>query len=233
MRPYRFNAGAGIEARSTEDGKLAWWYPDGSARALTDAGVLFTGESDDEVTPDLGLLDTETGEVIWGSDADSWVIEGDVVYVTDQEKLRSLDLSSGEENWSVDDVVSPEGGFESNVAAVEDMVVVGGQDEAVAFASSNGKELWRASLGEARSGPYRATSNLVYLETASGSGADEDGDVRFFDTEGQTGSLPVARTHDNFSSSSFDLADTSYLIDTNTELSTTRASRSSVTIPAG
>ena len=67
MRPYRFDAGAGIEARSTEDGKLAWWYPDGSARALTDAGVLFTGESDDEVTPDLGLLDTETGEVIWGA----------------------------------------------------------------------------------------------------------------------------------------------------------------------
>ena len=62
--------------------------------------MLFTGESDDEVTPDLGLLDTETGEVIWGSNADSWVIEADVVYVTDQEKLRSLDLSSGEENWS-------------------------------------------------------------------------------------------------------------------------------------
>ena len=86
MRPYEAEAGAGIEARSTE--KATRVVVSGRKRhALTDAGVLFTrGERRRRTTRDrdLGLLDTETGEVIWGSDADSWVVEGDVVYVTDQ-----------------------------------------------------------------------------------------------------------------------------------------------------
>ena len=104
------------------------------------------------------------------------------------------------------------------VAAAKDMVVVGGQDEAVALSASDGEELWRESLADDGSGPYRATSSLVYLETATDSENYEDGEARFFDTGGEIGSLPVDVDDYGFAASSFDIADTSYLIDTNNGL---------------
>ena len=80
--------------------------------------------------------------------------------------------------------------------------------------ASDGGELWRESLDEDGSGPFRATSSLVYLETAADSEADKDGEVRFFDTEGEVGSLPVDVDDYSFSSPRSTSADTSYLFDT-------------------
>ena len=157
MGPYE--EGVGIEARSTDNGDFAWWFEDGNAAAITEAGVLFIEQSaydaeDGDYTFDVGLLDSETGEEIWRSQADSWEVQGDAVYLADGEELRKLDLSSGEENWSVNADVSLGADYPVlAVAAAKDMVVVGGEDEAVALSDSDGEELWRESLDEMAPAP--------------------------------------------------------------------------------
>ena len=118
------------------------------------------------------------------------------------------------------------------VAAAKDMVVVGGQDEAVALSASDGEELWRESLADDGSGPYRATSSLVYLETATDSENYEDGEARFFDTGGEIGSLPVDVDDYGFAASSFDIETRRTSSTPTTGCCTTRTSRSSGTFPA-
>ena len=75
------------------DGGFAWWLEDGNIAAVTEAGVSSRagdyGE-DDDYTVDVGLLDSETGEEIWRSQADSWEVQGDVVYLTDGERCAAL-----------------------------------------------------------------------------------------------------------------------------------------------
>ena len=180
--------------------------------------MLFTAESDSsedaEGPADIGLLDSETGEEIWRSQADSWQVQGDTVCLTDGDTVRRLDLSSGEEKWSITaDVDLDPDDPELTVAAAEDIVVVAGQDEAVALSASDGEELWRESLGDDGSGPFQATSTLVYLETEVDSDAEEDGEVRFFDGDGEVDSLPVDVDDYGFSSSWFEVGGESYLFD--------------------
>ena len=235
------DTGAGIEARSTADGGFAWWHEDGDIAAVTEAGVLFTGEGDAgedgedaEGPADFGLLDSETGEEIWRSQADSWQLQGDTVYLTDGDTVRRLDLSSGDEKWSItaDVDLDPDDPV-LTVAAAEDMAVVAGQDEAVALSASDGGELWHESLGDDGSGPFQATSNVVYLETDVDSEADKDGEVRFFDRDGEVASLPVDVDDYGFSSSRSTSAERRTSSTATPGSCTTRTSTSWVTTPAG
>ncbi|MGD9959425.1 PQQ-binding-like beta-propeller repeat protein [Nocardioides sp.] len=222
LGPYE--DGSGIEARSVKDGSLAWWFEDGNAVAETEAGVLYVvwSDYDEEVTDytqELGLLDGETGEEIWTDEAEAWQVHGDDLYLTDGEEVRSLDMASGEENWSIGVDVDLDVDYPVlTLAAVKDMVVVGGTDRAVALSSKDGAQLWDQSLGSDESGPYRATSHLVYLEQSTDSEEFEDGEVRFFDSQGVAGSLPVDVDDYSFGSSTFDMGGVSYLIDSNNGL---------------
>ena len=215
-----YEEGGTLEARSLEDGSHLWTKDDAWLAGITPEGILFheaNVDGDSGSSDGIGLLGTESGDVIWQDTAENWTLEDDTIYVSDASMLRSLDLASGKERWSKQTGVSLDEDSTLSVMATPDMVVVSNLYEAVALSHDGEDELWRESISrDDESSPYRASTNLVYVSRWADSESYTDGEAVFYDATGVVGRLSVDVDDYSLTPTGFTHGGAAYFLDANT-----------------
>jgi predicted lipoprotein with Yx(FWY)xxD motif len=209
--PYADDDGAygDIQAISGEDGTTLWTTPGGSMVDYQADGVIVA--SDDGK---LRRLDP-TGDVSWEVEAgDARAIGRDVIYTITGDTLAAYDVETGEETWTADTSAACES-YTCYATASRDIVLIGNSStsRATAFSTEDGSMLW-AEDGYGYDHYVGNTGNdLVYIQQTPDSTTDTDGEVVFYDTEGEVGTLPVAVEDYWFYSSEVSIYETNYLMD--------------------
>lgn len=205
LGPYE--EGTGIEARSTKDGSLEWWEADLYPVAVTSEGVL-GADSDGGIA----LLDF-AGKERWSDSSDRYQIVDDAVYLLDGTEVRKVDLGSGDEKWSVDSDLDIAVDYDSlEMAASEQIVVLAGDGSAVAFAASDGEELWTEDYYPDEYSLSGVGRELVAIEELGDSEESIAGEITFYDADGERGDIDVD-SEEYFYARAFEFGGDSYILD--------------------
>lgn len=168
--------GGGTTAFSTETGEELWDL-EGYIAGTTKAGVL-----SNDFEGGIALLEPQTGDEIWSSDADTFSVAGDAVYLVQDDELTKVELGSGEEIWTVDsDTDAGEGSL--SVAAGSNAVLITDGDDITAFSAGNGEELWSEGLGGPVSSIGHFFDDVFWVYSYSDAELTESS-VVFYDAEG-------------------------------------------------
>jgi outer membrane protein assembly factor BamB len=172
----------GASLRSTEDGDEVF-ATEGDIEVVLEDNVIV---AEDGEMSSIGL---ESGNVEWATDAgDDIAVDRDAVHVLGDGQLRRLDRD-GEEQWAVDVDLSL--GENPYITTAEDFLVVNGEDEAVAFASEDGDELWSVETGDDGGHVGTMFPDQVYIQKNDFSFEDgtEDTRVVIYDRDGRIASM--------------------------------------------
>jgi len=189
--PYADSDGvhADIQAVSGDDGTTLWTTPGGNL-ADYDKDALFIVDDDNF----LQRRDAASGELDWEKPAgDTQAYGQDQIFIVTGDTLTSYDPASGDQNWTADTSLACEQ-YGCYATAADGLVLVGntGTDRATALDSEDGSMLW-AEDGYGYDHYVGTTGgDLVYIQTTPDSTSETDGEVVFYDTEGEVGRLPVA-----------------------------------------
>lgn len=179
----------GISAFSPQDGEELWTADVYSAVGFVDDGVLVVGFFDDQ--SEVALLDPASGDEIWSVDADDFYVVDDVIYTLVDEQLVKLAISDGEEAWSADVRVDAGEQGSLRLAAGSEVVLVAGVDEAVAYSSDDGGEVWSESLDNGAVEAGRFTDDVFWIYSSLDA-VDSDStasQLTFYDATGETDSI--------------------------------------------
>ncbi|MCB0906276.1 MAG: PQQ-binding-like beta-propeller repeat protein [Nocardioidaceae bacterium] len=174
-----------VRAFSAEDGSLRWKSQDGEPARITDDGVVLLGENVIE------LADLRDGSTIWKVDnGSSLAINSDLLVVSEPDTLTAYDIATGDKAWSTGRHYPCATTTTCRIAASDDVVLVKGGIDAVAYDPANGEELWSERVDQAQDVGV-ASAMLVYVQSSPDQQTHPDRVVTVYDRSGRRGELAV------------------------------------------
>jgi hypothetical protein len=174
-----------LRALSTADGSLLWTSQDGEPGRITDDGVVLIGDDT------IKMVDIHDGSAVWSlGNGNGLSLNSELVVVSDHDTLTAYDITSGEEAWATDEGFPCAGVTICRIAASDDVVVVKGGIDAVAYDPAHGERLWSERVDEAQDVGV-AARGLVYLQTQPDSDTPSDVSIVFYDHDGRRGELAL------------------------------------------
>lgn len=178
------NDEGGLVGVSTRDGSRQWKIAHGVPGITVENGFF---DPDDD---GLALRDFSTGEVLWQQPAvDRYSISGDTCYVVRGAQVSALDVSSGDLEWSAEAPMTIADDADVEVAATNELVLVGSGSEVAALDPEKGKQLWSREFATTSVSVGVAARDLAYVETSADEDAGTDGLIEFFDESGKRGEI--------------------------------------------
>lgn len=195
-----------VQALSAEDGTLLW-SGEGEPGRFTDDGLVLVRDS--EVT----MVDIRDGTEVWSlARGDGLGANSDLVLALDNGTLTAHDIDTGEVRWDTDRELPCVGGSRCVIAASDEVVLVKGGIDLVAYDANNGDLLWKERVDEtAEIGA--ANAELVFARDAIDSESNNAGSAVFYDSVGERGEVALPAEEPWFFPVGLDTADGSFLLD--------------------